>query len=100
MSLWSLRYRHGNATVEAFRWAGDDIQCEEPQWVADALALGRMRIEGSGPGTQLLVSTPAGWAVAKSGDWIVRRTLQMEVCSDVEFRKRCAPISRLINRAR
>ena len=62
MSIWPLRFRHGNETVDAFRWPGDDTQCEEPQWAVDALSLGTMRIERGGRrGVQLLVMTTLGW---------------------------------------
>jgi hypothetical protein len=101
MSVWPLRYRHGHETVEAFRWAGDDIQREGPQWAADALDIDMMRLEEGGPlGVRLLVRTPAGWATAAPGGWIVRGpSLDMEVCSDVEFRRRCAAIPRLTKKA-
>jgi hypothetical protein len=101
MSVWPLRYRHGNETVEAFRWTGEFTQCEEPQWSVDALDLGTMRIDSGGrPGVRLMVMTPSGWTVARPGDWIVRRpSLQMEVCSNDIFFKRCAAIPRLIRKS-
>jgi hypothetical protein len=95
MSVWPLRYRHGQTTVEAFRWTGDDSQREEPKWVVEALQARTMRIKDPGKRVRLEVLTPSGWATASSGDWIVRwPSNTFEVCSDKLFAKRCAAASR------
>jgi hypothetical protein len=98
MSVWPLRYRHGNETVDAFRWSADDTQREEPSWIVDALALDRARLEHGGTrNVRLAVLTRGGWSTARPGDWLVRGPLgELEVCSDAVFRKRCAFIPKLI----
>jgi hypothetical protein len=98
MSVWPLRYRHGQETVEAFRWTGDTGQCEEPQWIVDALQEGRARIENGGTSSVMLaIRTPQGWSTSVAGDWIVRwPSGHLEACSDKLFRKRCAAFTVLL----
>lgn len=98
MSVWPCKYRHNDETVEAFRWTGAEDQREEPLWAVDALHTGRIRIVSGGTvARRLEVKTRGGMSSAMPGDWIVRRASgELEVATDILFRKRCAVTNRVV----
>jgi hypothetical protein len=102
MSVWPLRYSHGQETVEAFRRTGDATQRDEPQCIVDALQEGGARIVNGGTrGVKLAIQTPEGWSTSVAGDWIVRwPSGHLEVCSDKLFRKRCAAFTAALPRTK
>ena len=66
MSLW----RKKPVVIEAFRWAGDLDEMENPEWFCQAMRDG-MVIPGTSQAA-LLIETLEGTHRANRGDWIIR----------------------------
>jgi len=39
-----MKYKKNGVTVEAFKWTGDGIQTEDPEWIVEALKMPESRI--------------------------------------------------------
>lgn len=67
------RYRKKPVVIEAFRWSADENQTEDPDWICEAFADGRVvYIDNGGTDVGLLIPTLEGQMMASVGDWIVR----------------------------
>jgi hypothetical protein len=72
------KFRKKPVVIEAFQWTGDFNQTEEPDWIVEAISLGRVWFIGAGtPKVTMVIRNPrpVGIWVAKPGEWIVLNTL-------------------------
>lgn len=65
-----MRFRKKPVVIDAFQWTGGKDQEEDPIWIVEAIANGRVAIAYP----QLLIETLEGTMRANVGDWIIRGT--------------------------
>lgn len=80
-------YRKKPLVIEAFRWTGDAMQQEDPEWAIEALRDGRMWFKADGSGTvRIWVQTREGPLCGSLGDWIIKGIEgELYPCSDSVF---------------
>ena len=68
-----LRFRKKPVVIEAFRWAADRDQDEDPEWIVSAIHAGIVFFRDVGTEhVKLVIATLEGHMVADRGDWIIR----------------------------
>lgn len=67
------KFRKKPVVIEAFLWTGDERQEEEPEWAAEAVEDGRIRmVDDNTEAISLKIRTLEGVMRADRGDWIIR----------------------------
>lgn len=68
-----MKYRKKPVVIEAFKWTGDIIQKEDPEWIIEAIKDGIVWFNNSG--TELCnmeIKTLEGNHIASRGDYIIK----------------------------
>lgn len=82
------RYRKKVVEVDAFKWMGEVVTKDEPEWFSKALREGRLWIRKYGPSVMLFLRNcdDERSIEAKVGDYILRhRTGRLEVMPPDKF---------------
>jgi len=67
------KYRKKPVVIEAFKWTGDRTQIEDPEWIVDAIKMGRAEIyEYDDHKLYMDIKTFDGAYTARAGDYIIR----------------------------
>lgn len=70
-----MKYRKKPVVIEAFRWTGDHMQKEDPEWIVDAILHGDVFFEksrGLDDSLRMKIRTLEGTMTAAPGDYIVK----------------------------
>jgi hypothetical protein len=70
-----MKYRKKPVVVEAFKWTGDHMQREDPEWIVDAILQGKVKVEksrGFDDDLHLKIKTLEGVMTATPGDYIIK----------------------------
>lgn len=68
-----MKYRKKPVVIEAFKWTGDIIQKEDPEWIVEAIKDGIVWFNNSG--TELCnmeIKTLEGNHITSRGDYIIK----------------------------
>lgn len=68
-----MKYRKRPIVIEAFKWTGGPEQDEDPTWIVQAIASGKITFYEPGtPRVLMHIQTLEGLMVADRGDFIIR----------------------------
>ena len=67
------RYRKRPVEIDAFQWTGGPDQTEDPLWIVDAIAQGKVRFNDiCSDKVSMTIRTLEGDMTAHPGDWVIR----------------------------
>ena len=68
-----MKYRKKPVVIEAFKWTGDIIQKEDPEWIVEAIKDGVAWFNNSGTEScNMEIKTLEGNHIASRGDYIIK----------------------------
>ena len=67
------KYRKKPVVINAFKWTGDELQTEDPEWAIEAIKEGKMTFKNKGtPEVTLNIQTLEGTMEVTRGDYIIQ----------------------------
>ena len=67
------KYRKKPVTIEAFKWAADENQTEDPLWIVEAIRKGDVFFSNKGTeNIKMHIKTLEGEMIANIGDYIIK----------------------------